>query len=106
MLDWTTWDAATWQAWALENWAVIALVAAGVILLLALMARAARPAYAMRHRPGEFVGTMPDRRPMGSGIPRGQTLPDRRADIIAAIDDDYASGRIDRVEWERRRTML
>lgn len=105
MTGWQNWDAAMWQAWAVENWSVVLLAVAGLVLLLALMARATRPARGPAHRRGEFISALPDRH-VGPGVDRGQLLPDRRADILAAIDNDYATGRIDRVEWERRRNSL
>lgn len=103
MTEFWTWDAATWQTWAATNWPVIVLAAAGLILLLALGARASRPrpGYRPELHHGEFASAMPDR-----PLERGQVMPDRRADVLAAIDNDYATGRIDRVEWERRRRDL
>jgi hypothetical protein len=102
--DWMRWDALTWQAFVAANWLPIAIgVAAVLVLLFALAARASRPAHPRYH---EFSSAMPDRHPVGSGLARGQVLPDRRAEVLQAIDDDYATGRIDRIEWERRRREL
>lgn len=104
MAEFLTWDVAAWGHWVVDNPAMAALAALAALLFVAGAVLAMRRTV-RRYRVGEFAGALPERH-LGPGLEHGQVMPGRRAEVLAAIDQDYATGRIDRGEWERRRREL